>query len=478
MQPSSNGCCQPRPVYPKAVLQPITGRNLCFKAKHASPVRRFYSDIQSKKPSRVPIPVDGKTHEFSSLLLRDSCQCPLCVHASTNQRLFSVADIPATIKARSVEIDPASDSVNIKWENDAMGFNKDHTTKLSLGTLREINESGSLQGFGRDTHDPQTLWTKEPLPDLEDFDYEEYMKDDKEVYKLIHQLRTDGLAFVTNVPGKVESLATTAERIGPIQDTFYGRTWDVRTVPQAINAAYTSADLGFHTDLLYFQNPPHIQLLHCVQSASKGGASVFADAYKSAVDLFHSDPEAFETLATIPVNYHYNHPKDNVYRTTKPVIDLRPLRIGNKVYTRVQDYAKDYHELSLKNGGSGWSDAVLVDHMLKINWGPPFLAPFSNDQDPMTSKQSDQSPLLTLNDKVETWHEAAYKFNALLQRSEYLFERKMNSGDCVLFDNTRVLHSRRAFDMADVGKPRWLRGTYVDKDAYFSRLRVLKARFG
>lgn len=82
----------------------------------------------------------------------------------------------------------------------------------------------------------------------------------------------------------------------------------VRTVPAAINAAYTSHDLGFHTDLLYFQQPPHIQLLHCIQSASSGGASVFADAYKAAVDLFHTDIEAFDILATVPVNYHYNHP--------------------------------------------------------------------------------------------------------------------------------------------------------------------------
>ncbi|KAG5811647.1 hypothetical protein H9Q74_004541 [Fusarium xylarioides] len=209
-----------------------------------------------------------------------------------------------------------------------------------MASLREIVESGSLPGLGRDKHAAQVLWTTEPLPNLRDFDYDEYIKNDEEVYKLIHQLRTDGLAFVTNVPGKVESLATIAERIGPVQDTFYGHTWD-------------------------------------------GGASVFADAYKSAVDLFHLDPEAFETLATVPVNYHYNHPNDNVYRTTKPVIDLRPLQVGEKVYTRVQDYAQDYHELSIKNGGSGWSDSVLVEHMLKINWGPPFLAPFSNHQDPL-----------------------------------------------------------------------------------------------
>lgn len=95
-----------------------------------------------------------------------------------------------------------------------------------MATLRELNQSGSLLGFGRDTHDAQILWTKKPLENLKDFDYNEYMQDDKQVYKLIHRLRTDGLAFVTNVPGEVESLAAIATRIGPVQDTFYGRTWD------------------------------------------------------------------------------------------------------------------------------------------------------------------------------------------------------------------------------------------------------------
>lgn len=254
----------------------------------------------------------------------------------------------------------------------------------------------------------------------------------------------------------------------------------VRTVPAASNAAYTSHDLGFHTDLLYFQQPPHIQLLHCIQSASSGGASVFADAYLAAVDLFRSDMAAFDILATVPVNYHYNHAESNVYRTTKTVIELRPLRIGDNKYDRAEDYIKAYGEVCRKELGPEDVAALLVGCMSKINWGPPFFAPFSNTRpdtqlDP--SSTNGGSPLSELNDKVEQWHHAAQKFNALLQRPEYLLERKKKPGECVLFDNTRALHSRRAFDKADAGKPRWLRGTYVDKDPYFSKLRVLQNKF-
>lgn len=190
--------------------------------------------------------------------------------------------------------------------------------------------------------------------------------------------------------------------------------------------------------------------------------------------MFHMDPDAFDVLVTEPVNYHYSHLDSNIYRTTKPVIDLRPLRIGDTVYTHVQDYAKERHELSLRAGGSGWTEAMLVDCMDKINWGPPFLAPFSNHGESFQQRNPAVTPISALNEKVDRWHRAAASFNALLQRPEYLYERKMKPGECVLFDNTRTLHSRRAFDMADMGKPRWLKGTYVDKDPYYSKLRVLQ----
>ncbi|KAF2019760.1 Clavaminate synthase-like protein [Aaosphaeria arxii CBS 175.79] len=423
--------------------------------------------------SQSTIPLDGKPTSFSTILLRDACACPQCVHESTNQRLFSTADIPSDIQTESVDIDSSTGPVNIRWQSDIPSFKADHVTTIPLSKLRQLSTAG---GPPRDSLPPRVLWSKEPL-NLPDYEYGEYMKDDKVLYDLMNQLHEDGLAFVTDVPGKEESLATIATRIGPIKDTFYGYTWDVRTVPAAINAAYTSHDLGFHTDLLYFQQPPHIQFLHCVQSASTGGASVFVDGYKAAVDLFHSDMDAFDTLSTVPVNYHYNHPDANVYRTTKPVIDLRPLFIGEKRYTRLSEYIRDWNELSLRSGGEGWKDDMFIECMDKINWGPPFSAPFSSHAVSTHQDRVGEADLEELNDKVERWHEAATKYNALLQRPEAQYERKMKPGECVLFDNTRTLHSRRAFDMADVGKPRWLRGTYVDKDPFFSKFRVLQNKF-
>ncbi|KAK5721917.1 hypothetical protein LTR15_006511 [Elasticomyces elasticus] len=430
------------------------------------------------------IPIDGEQVEFSPILLRDFCQCPACVHESSRQRLYSTADIPANIQARSIAPSPTGyGKVDIQWTNDIPGFDASHTTTISVDALRQIHASGSPPTpFQVSTPRPE-LWSPSSSNSPEDFGYESYMKDDATVYSVVKQLRTQGLVFIIGVPDVEQSVAAIGERIGPIRDTFYGRTWDVRTVPKAINAAYTSADLGFHTDLLYFQDPPHLQLLHCIQSSSKGGASVFADAFKAALDLYETDQDAFNVLTNTLVTYHYEHPSANLYAATKPVIDTRPLRIGNRTYQTLAAFLEAW-ELNRQTVKSNHDTTIpsltVADCLEKINWGPPFLAPFSLDAQTMEQTQHMASRTCgeALSNKMVVWHSAAAKFSRLLNRPEGLHERLMKPGECVIFDNTRALHARRAFDSGDVGQARWLRGAYVDRDPYWSKFRVLKHKLG
>ena len=72
----------------------------------------------------------------------------------------------------------------------------------------------------------QVLWNKHPLPSLPDYDYDAYMNDDAALQKLLDQLRVDGLAFVTNVPGTEAAASDIAKRIGPVKESFYGYVWD------------------------------------------------------------------------------------------------------------------------------------------------------------------------------------------------------------------------------------------------------------
>ncbi|MGI9284732.1 MAG: TauD/TfdA family dioxygenase, partial [Pseudomonadales bacterium] len=62
-----------------------------------------------------------------------------------------------------------------------------------------------------------------------------------------------------------------------------------------------------------------------------------------------------------------------------------------------------------------------------------------------------------------------------LRNPGYMVRLKTNSGDMIVFDNRRVLHGRDAFD-PQTGR-RHLRGCYVDRSEFQSRLRVLGGRF-
>ncbi|OAA72383.1 Taurine catabolism dioxygenase TauD/TfdA [Cordyceps fumosorosea ARSEF 2679] len=61
----------------------------------------------------------------------------------------------------------------------------------------------------------------------------------------------------------------------------------------------------------------------------------------------------------------------------------------------------------------------------------------------------------------------ARAFEALINGPAAVHEVKMRPGECVLFDNLRVMHGRTAFDAAGGGS-RWLRGAYIAQEDFVS----------
>ncbi|KAM3419097.1 hypothetical protein BST61_g5047 [Cercospora zeina] len=422
----------------------------------------------------IAVSLDGTDVLLADVALRDLCPCPQCVDPSTKQKLFYTPDIPYNIEAKTVNAD--SNSLTITWTNDVPGYNDEHITEIPISTLRRLVDTGKPEVDAPMI--PRTLWDAATFTkDTTDFAYDEYMSDDTVLLKAVKQLHSHGLLFLTNVPEDEESVVRLAERIGPLKTTFYGKTWDVRSVPDAKNVAYTAQNLGFHMDLLYMEQPPHLQLLHCIRSSSSGGASLFSDSFKAVQELGERDNESFVTLSQLDVQFHYDHPGDHHYHRTRNVIERQPV---------------------LGRGGTsvtGWKAAVMkrrsdpnaahlqglspIDFVSAVAWSPPFQGPFRLKAERRTGDEAD-SPALTAakySHLVKRWHRAASKFNRMIHRENHIHERPMKPGECVIFDNRRVLHARRAFDVDDAGKERWLKGAYIDKDPYLSKLRILQLKY-
>jgi len=144
------------------------------------------------------------------------------------------------------------------------------------------------------------------------------MASEEEVWKWLQALNYFGLALIKNVPTKEGTIKDVAERfaccdmldsvakelcsrrIAYLRNTMYGPVWDVKSVPNPINVAYTSVELPPHQDLWfvstnlalrtlpdcdwccpsYYEAPPGLQLLHCLQfEMKKGGDNTFIDGF-------------------------------------------------------------------------------------------------------------------------------------------------------------------------------------------------------
>lgn len=377
----------------------------------------------------------------SPIWIRDSCTCAACVDSSTKQKNFSTTDIPVDVKLEIADID--NDKVVFRWHNDIDGFADDHTTTFTKTDFarRFINKryGRRLKISSRDR-----LWHAKDLEDHGvDLTYEKYMNDERSLYDALMLLERYGILFITGVPESEESVANIAERIGPLKHTFYGRTWDVRSVPEAINVAYTSKDLGFHTDLLYMDQVPALQLLHCIRSSAKGGKSLFTDSHRAAQELMVQDKKSFSALEKINVTYHYDHPETQLYKRSRRV--LASHKANNQFVS--------------------WNNLIK-----RVNWSPPFQAPFETYDHSGDGRNNYAK-------NIKEWHSAARIFNKLIHKEDGIYGRQMQPGECVIFANQRVLHARTAFEVEDAGKERWLRGAYIDPGPWESKTRVLRRRF-
>lgn len=332
--------------------------------------------------------------------------------------------------------------------------------------------------------------------------YWDYLNNEKDVYKAVKALHDYGLVFIDNVPeqegivygvkskapamgvgmntsndntasGSVSSnipdiaedakplVERIAERIGYVKSTFYGKSWNVISIPDPKNVAYSSVYLPLHMDLCYYESPPGVQLLHVIQNSTTGGESLFADSFAAVESIAQKDPEAYDALTRVPITFHYDNDGEH-YWYERPLI--------------VED---QYGGINERSGRK---------FVRAINYSPPFQGPLAGamlrgsepatNQQQLTAEEEDLEELQgsQFSEKeIEAFHRGYKLFEDYISDKANQIEVKMEQGTCVLFMNRRTLHARNEFDQ-NSGK-RWFRGTYLDLDAWQSKLRMGVRRY-
>jgi alpha-ketoglutarate-dependent taurine dioxygenase len=388
------------------------------------------------------------TYSFHNVFLRDSSDSKTSLDPATGQKLFTTGEI---LESYPVDFKILEDSkVLITWsDGDECIY-----TKAFLDKHATVDSRFD----GRYYHDDVTLWKPEEkpkFPQLPHYDYHEYINNNETLAQVVKDLNKFGIAIISSVPSQSDQendsnplVAKIGERIGYIKPTFYGYTFDVKSKPDATNIAYTSKFLPLHHDLCYYESPPGLQLLHFIKNKATGGENVFADGFAAAQHVKHVDPEAYRALLTVPINFHYNRDGHHYFQSRHLVVEDDTLP-----------------DSAIYHG---------KDHFKEVNYSPPFQAPFDfGITGPDTNSTGHLSSAKDSGDRhlFQDFLRGLKLFEDFINKPENRLKFKTEEGSCVIFDNRRVLHARDEFDPQS--GERWLKGCYLDKDAFQSKLRAV-----
>ena len=347
---------------------------------------------------------DGRATPIHPLWLRERADDAAHMDQDNWQRLYDPSDLdPALCVTAAAETAPGiwqvrfSDGVAAEYAADRL--------------LAEAASEAARPGLPE-----RTAWTAElsPLPVI--------AWQPATPAALLHIVTTFlrlGFAILRGVPTAEGSVLEVARAFGHPRETNFGVLFDVRSVPNPSDLAYTGLALAPHTDNPYRDPVPGVQLLHCLANRSTGGLSTLVDGLAVATALRDRDPAAYRILSSVPVRWEYRHDQTHM-------IDYAPV---------IQ------HDAGGQIAGLRFSPKL------------------------------DFVPLLP-EAELSAFYAARRTLGAMLRAPEFLISFLLEDGDLVMFDNRRLLHGRTGFDPQE--GVRHLQGCYIDIDTPRSLYRVLQ----
>jgi gamma-butyrobetaine dioxygenase len=360
--------------------------------------------VQTPHPAVLLRDDTGGATPFHPLWLRERCMAATSIDRRTEQRIFDPNTLPADLAIVAAE-----------WMSPghlAVRFSDDHESRFAAETL--LAEAG-ITPAADGLPDP-VAWdaSLDPLPQAAWV----ATPDRTTLRAMTEQFLTYGFVIFHGVPQVHLGLFEVARTFGFVRDTNFGAHFDVRSIPNANDLAYSTLHLDPHTDNPYRDPVPCIQLLHCLVNQTSGGLSTLVDGMAVAAALRVRDPEAFRILTTVPVRFRFTD------------VDTELV---------------------------GWQPHLKLDHAGRceaVHFSP----------------RLDFPPLLP-EGEMAAFYAARRKLDAMFKSDEFEIRFRLDDGDLVMFDNRRLLHGRTSFDTRE--GERHLQGCYIDIDGPRSLWRVL-----
>jgi gamma-butyrobetaine dioxygenase len=354
---------------------------------------------------------DNSQSELQALWLRDHCQMPASRNPLNGQRLLNITDIPADVGITDVQLD--EQRLVVEFSADG------HRSEFELDWLRANCYCRNQQQDDR-SEAAKTLWDglsfTEGLPRC---GYTDFCTRPSARLGALQAVRDFGFVVLDGVECRSGEVLKVIDQFGFVRETNYGPMFDVRTTVDPTNLAFTNLGLGCHLDNPYRDPVPGLQLLHCLESSTSGGESILQDGFMAASILRQENPEHFTLLSRHWINFRFRDSSSDL-QSRVPLIETNDL-----------------------------------DQVFRVRF---------NNRSIDTLKMP--------ADTMRRFYPAYRHYAEILERNNLQIAFKLQAGELMLFDNTRILHARKAYSTSGT---RHLQGAYSDLDGLYSALRRLEA---
>ncbi|WP_415716018.1 TauD/TfdA family dioxygenase [Roseibium sp.] len=333
--------------------------------------------------------------------------CPSSFDQQTRERVFDIFSEPGNPRAEQATV--VNDRLEVRWKNGA------HSSSYPLEFLRAYASGGKRP----DTANLRRLpWFSNHYEAMDRFAFSDLDSSKDHIRRWIETMLTDGVALLTGLPDTDEALLDAANMIGHIRPSYFGRVFEVKTHIEPTNLAFTSKALELHTDLPSEDFAPGVQFLHCRANTVECGNSLLVDGLSVAEDFRALHPEDFELLCQTLVPYYCEHNSFDM-RARQKVIELD--EYGNISGVTISQHQADIFDLPQRD--------------------------------------------------LDRYYPAFCRFGRMMQDEKYVMRFRLNAGECIVFDNHRIVHGREAYTATS--GDRHLRGCYIDRGEMRSTYRVL-----
>ena len=367
---------------------------------------------------------DGHVSRFHAVWLRHMCHSAETMpHTTTILVDFSKIDIDS-LRVTSAVMD-GPEVIVLTYESDSGEVYHEGPILTKFLRYQCYSEAAAEE---RSAQRAMQFNKEKIIPEI---DCGEIMAGDKGLYKWLQALSNVGICLVKNVPTKRGAIREVAERIAPIQRSIYPDVFDVESSPKPMNAAYTGIALDLHMDMIHYESPPGLQLLHCIEfdECIEGGGNYFVDLHEIAHNFKQEYPDLFYTLTRVPACHE--------------TLDYKRAYPDLPAHVRIQ------------------RPLITVNHrdeIVSVVWQPMSIA------------------ALQVHEKdVVLFYKAYKQFYTMIHYCDSKYENRLRPGDMISFNNRRVLHARHAY--TENGR-RLLQGAYINISEFQSQVQIFHNKYG